>query len=515
MRRSAITYGALLLVLAMMVACSATPAETTSTTTATQTTAATTTAATTATSATTTAATTTSTTKPEPEPPAEAAELVWIFEYENEKFGPQSLAMHPDGELVTVGAYMATYTQRLFDGELARVDTEYRHSVDSLVFSSDGRYLVAGLSSFGVVVKDFTGETDPLQLHSGYNNFVAYAADTATLATGNRNAAIWLWSLPDGGQIIELPDTERGYLWSLAFHPSGQQIASLQWRDDGVIQIWSVEDKEIIQTLLPNILVGSTDQAISYSPGGTWFGACFTEDWKHKIRIFDTTDYALAIEIPLEKRPNAIAFSPDEQMIAVASIHAPTTIWSTATGELLYTLDQTDIGTTDGSKTLAFTPDGGHLCVVRNRGNLELWRLPGAEPLPEPLIDLYQPVPIPGDVLFDTGSAELKTEADAVLEELAQDIHAALPAAKLTFVGHTDSRGDASSNMKLSVDRATSVKNWFEAWANDNGADGWTFATEGKGETELNTPDVDGDGNFREEAGRVNRRVEIVIDPAG
>lgn len=422
--------------------------------------------------------------------------------------------MHPDGELVTVGAYMATYTQRLFDGELVSVDTNYRHSVDSLVFSSDGRYLAAGLSMFGVVVKDVTGESEPLQLHGGYNNFVAYTAGTQILATGNRDGAIWLWSLPDGEQLIELPDAERSYLWSLAFHPSGQQVASLQYRDDGVIQVWSVEDKEIIQTIIPNILVGNTVQAISYSPGGAWFGACFSEDWDHQVRIFDTADYAVASVIELEKRPNTIAFSPDDQMIAVASIHAPVTIWSTASGELLYTLDQAEIGSTDGSKTLAFTPDGGHLCVARNRGNLELWRLPGAEPLPEPQIDLYQPVPIPGDVLFDTGSSALKSEADAVLYELAQDIHSALPAARLTFVGHTDSRGDASSNLQLSLDRATAVKEWFEAWIHDNSAEGWTFAIEGKGETELKTPDVDGDGNFREEAGQVNRRVEILLEPA-
>lgn len=173
-------------------------------------------------------------------------------------------------------------------------------------------------------------------------------------------------------------------------------------------------------------------------------------------------------------------------------------------------MDETVI--TDGSKALSFTPDGGHLVVIRNYGDLELWRLPGAKPLPEPTIDIMQPVPIPGDVLFDTASADLKAEADQVLTELAEDLYAALPEAKLTFVGHTDSQGDAASNQKLSLDRATSVKNWFENWASEKGTDGWIFAVEGKGQSELKVDDVDNEGNFREEAGRVNRRVEIEIE---
>lgn len=48
----------------------------------------------------------------------ESPDLLWTFVYENEDFAPNSLAMHPDGELVVVGAYCATYTHRLYDSEL-------------------------------------------------------------------------------------------------------------------------------------------------------------------------------------------------------------------------------------------------------------------------------------------------------------------------------------------------------------------------------------------------------------
>ena len=38
-------------------------------------------------------------------------------------------------------------------------------------------------------------------------------------------------------------------------------------------------------------------------------------------------------------------------------------------------------------------------------------------------------------------------------------------------------------------------------------------AYDGKGDSELKVPDVDIEGNFRKEAGALNRRVEIAIEP--
>ncbi len=182
------------------------------------------------------------------------------------------------------------------------------------------------------------------------------------------------------------------------------------------------------------------------------------------------------------------------------------------TETLLYTLDQTIEDFIGGTRALAFTLDGGHLVNVRNDGPLEMWRLPGAEPFEKPQIDITQPPPLPSDVLFDTGSAELKAGSDEVLDEFAADLYAALPEAKITFIGHTDSRGDAASNLALSLGRATAVMEWFRGWAADNETDGWELDVDGKGDTELKVEDFDSEGNFREEAGRLNRKVEIEIE---
>jgi WD40 repeat protein len=129
-------------------------------------------------------------------------------------------------------------------------------------------------------------------------------------------------------------------------------------------------------------------------------------------------------DIPYESRINEIDFSPDGSLLAVASLYEETTIWDVQTRALLYTLDQTIEDMTDGTIALAFSPDGGHLALIRNNGLLSSGDLPGADPLEEPEINIKEPPPIPGDVLFDTGSSELKASADEILSvSLPSELH--------------------------------------------------------------------------------------------
>jgi outer membrane protein OmpA-like peptidoglycan-associated protein len=117
------------------------------------------------------------------------------------------------------------------------------------------------------------------------------------------------------------------------------------------------------------------------------------------------------------------------------------------------------------------------------------------------------PPVIPSDVLFDSGSSELKPEATPYLEDLADEIRDRHPNASLAFIGHTDSRGSEAANQQLSEERALSVMNWFIGY----GFDSSRLSAQGAGEANALEPDVDGDGNFIPEAGSRNRRVEIQI----
>jgi len=467
----------------------------------------------------------------EPEPPEEAIveeqeaaepedetvfegepELLWVFEHEDLDFKLNCLAASPDGETLVAGSYLTTYTHLLYDGALIDVNASHNHSVDDIGFSPDGSILGIGVTLGGVSLIDVEDGEETIQLHGGYDNRLSFSPDGKHVATGNRNGLLWIWDVEDGEQVTELEAPEIDYVLSVDYHPSGNLLAGFIWTDPGTVYIWDLQTEEMVQEIELEILAGSTKTPFKFSPDGNLMAGYMRDDWEDKVRIWEVEGQEEVAILPFDNRINEIDFSPDGSMLAVGSLYLETTIWDVETGTLLYTLDQTIEEMTDGTRALAFTPDGGHLAIVRNDGPLEMWRLPGAEPFTEPEIDITQPPPLPSDVLFDTGSAELKAGSDEVLEEFASDLYSALPEAQITFIGHTDSRGDAASNLQLSLGRATAVMEWFTEWAAENGVDGWELDVDGKGDTELKVDDVDSEGNFREEAGRLNRRVEIEID---
>ncbi len=66
------------------------------------------------------------------------------------------------------------------------------------------------------------------------------------------------------------------------------------------------------------------------------------------------------------------------------------------------------------------------------------------------------------DVLFDFDKADIKREATPSLEKVAA-VLAGHPQARVSIEGHTDGKGSADYNQKLSLRRASSVAHWLEA----------------------------------------------------
>ncbi len=105
-----------------------------------------------------------------------------------------------------------------------------------------------------------------------------------------------------------------------------------------------------------------------------------------------------------------------------------------------------------------------------------------------------------GDVLFDTGRAQLKPGAFATLDRLATFMRDN-PERTLEVEGHTDSTGSDALNLALSQQRAESVR----AALVSRGVDGGRIVTKGLGKA------VPVAGNDTGEGRQRNRRVEIVI----
>ena len=436
-------------------------------------------------------------------------ELVWSHKHEN---NINSVAT--SGETVAVGEYKVTYLHHLADGSLLNV-LIHEHAVEDTEFSTDGTVLGAGQGYYGVLLSDLTGKAEPQTVGSGHNCRLAFSPDGLNLAAGNRDGVVWIWKLDGLTQVavLENPDVAnkavtKRWLLAIDYHPSGKLLAATHI--DGAVYIWDIEKKEVAQSLQYGADV-TANNAFRFSPNGSEMACAVTDSGEHLIRLLTVDDGEAIRDIVVPERVMDLNFSPDGKLLAVASRLA-TTIWDVTSGELVYTLDQTITAPDNIPKALTFTPDGGHLAVGRWDGTIELWRLPGAEPIAPPPVDIRMPPPLPGDVLFDTNSAELKRGAFGELEALAEELYVNFTKATITFVGHTDSRGSAKNNLQLSIDRAQAIKDWFQDWADKKGCSEWILLVAGKGSTELKVPDVDIEGNFLKDAGALNRRVEIEIE---
>jgi outer membrane protein OmpA-like peptidoglycan-associated protein len=105
-----------------------------------------------------------------------------------------------------------------------------------------------------------------------------------------------------------------------------------------------------------------------------------------------------------------------------------------------------------------------------------------------------------GDVLFDTGKAQLNAGAARTLDQLAQFL-SEHPDRRVQIDGFTDSIGSASYNDELSQRRAESVKSALMM----RGIDGSRIGVEGYGKEFPVASNTDSGGR------QLNRRVEVVI----
>ena len=109
---------------------------------------------------------------------------------------------------------------------------------------------------------------------------------------------------------------------------------------------------------------------------------------------------------------------------------------------------------------------------------------------------------MPGNVTFALNSAQLNPKFDPVLDKVAATL-VEYNQTMIQVAGHTDSTGSHAYNMKLSEERAMSVKNYLAG----RGVPAKRMVTVGAG------PDYPVASNDTPEGRAENRRVEITIVP--
>ena len=117
-------------------------------------------------------------------------------------------------------------------------------------------------------------------------------------------------------------------------------------------------------------------------------------------------------------------------------------------------------------------------------------------------------IELPADVLFDFDKSDIRPDA-AVALAAAADLLRKGVSGPVKIDGHTDSKGTAAYNQKLSQDRAKSVSAWFTK--NGNLPKTVTYTLNGYGATRPKVPNAKPDGSDDPAGRQLNRRVEITF----
>ena len=107
---------------------------------------------------------------------------------------------------------------------------------------------------------------------------------------------------------------------------------------------------------------------------------------------------------------------------------------------------------------------------------------------------------IPSDISFDTGRSDISRSFSPVLDRFANSLRENQNT-DLRIVGHTDNTGSDAINNPLSMDRASSTRNYLTS----RGVSGARIQVDGRGSYEPIASNNTSDGRAR------NRRVEIFV----
>ena len=299
----------------------------------------------------------------------------------------------PDGKLIAATGAIGIW---LYDAETPAEVGMISGGARVIAFSPDGQMLASGSGSeptaflWNVATRKRIGSM-LLPDRRGITA-LTYALDGKTLAVGYTNGDIALWDTATQ-QKTALLDTASSVLWTLAFSPDGQLLASGGY-EDSTISLWDVKTQTLLGAFDGHTrdtnpsrynpkhqlsTLGAFDghtrytkaqnhgvSTIAFSPDGKTLASgsgfdCTVRLWDVAVR----TEIALLLELDTYELEGitSVVFSPNGTLLASASDDAAIRMWDTRTLEQIGVLETRSGGVT----SLAFQPDGKRLASLNGR----------------------------------------------------------------------------------------------------------------------------------------------------
>jgi hypothetical protein len=288
-----------------------------------------------------------------------------------------SVSFSPDSKVIAAGGWDASI--RIWNTATG----QYQSTISGFFggaapYSPDGKTIAGGSDNNAIIWNATTGQI--LQIHSGHTDkvqTVAFSTDGKWLVSGGKDNSVYVWDAvadSPGRQLVG----HTAPVLSVTFSRGGKWIASASF-DQNVI-VWDAATAQRIDTLRGT----NKMNAAVFSPDDTLLA---TAGWDGNIRLWDTGSWLIPVLKGGDPRPppavklvlpgngqivTTVAFSPDGKLIASGGYDDTVRIWNTATGAQVRSFT----GHSSTIWAVGFSPDGKWIASASADKTVKIWKAP-------------------------------------------------------------------------------------------------------------------------------------------
>jgi WD40 repeat protein len=304
-----------------------------------------------------------------------------------------ALAYSPDGKTLAVSGYHEVLLQHADGSGLMARLVGSSDRIESLAYSPDGQLLAAvgGVPARSGEVQFWDASTHQLKksVSVSYDTLfgASFSPDGKQLAFGGADNTARVVSVPDGKQLLKV-DSHTDWVFGTAFSKDGKNLITAS--RDQAVKLTILESGSFVDDLNRHL---STVCCLARHPkedqvlygGGDGIPRLY-QIFRTHVRTMMQEDYNLVRAFEKQPGPiNAVAFSPDGELVAVAGSGSEVRVYRVKDGERAATLR----GGAGAVFAVTFHPDGKQIAVGGLDGQVRLFNLPSGQ-----LAKAFVPVPL-------------------------------------------------------------------------------------------------------------------------